>query len=121
MDIHELTKYLNEYLRLAEVPDYAGAINGLQVENSGHASRIAAAVDASEASISQAVEKGCDVMLVHHGLFWDGNLPVTRRRYRRLKQLLTNDIAVYSAHLPLDVHPIVGNNVQLAKALGIKL
>ena len=121
MDIHDLTKYLNEYLRLADVPDYAGAINGLQVENSGHVSRIAAAVDASEASISQAVEKGCDVMLVHHGLFWDGNLPVTRRRYRRLRQLLTNDIAVYSAHLPLDVHPVIGNNVQLAKALGIRL
>ena len=121
VDIHELTKYLNTYLNVAEVPDYPAAVNGLQVENSGRVSRIAAAVDASEASIQAAVAKECDVLLVHHGLFWDGNQPVTRRRYRRLKQLLANDVAVYSAHLPLDVHPTVGNNAQLAKALGIKV
>ncbi|HEY0810982.1 MAG TPA: Nif3-like dinuclear metal center hexameric protein [Longimicrobiales bacterium] len=120
MDIHELTSYLDEYLQIGTVPDYAPALNGLQVENSGSVSRIAAAVDASEASIRQAIKRGCDLMLVHHGMFWDGNQPVTQRRYRRLKQLLTGDVAVYSAHLPLDVHPEVGNNAQLARALGIQ-
>jgi dinuclear metal center YbgI/SA1388 family protein len=120
MDIHELTRYLDEYLQIAQVPDYPAALNGLQVENSGRVSRIAAAVDASDASIRFAINRGCDLMLVHHGLFWDGSQPVTERRYRRLKQLLTADVAVYSAHLPLDVHPEVGNNIQLATAIGIK-
>jgi dinuclear metal center YbgI/SA1388 family protein len=121
MDIHELAAYLDQYLQIAVVPDYPTALNGLQVENSGNVSRLAAAVDASEATIREAAKRGCDGMLVHHGLFWDGNQPVTQRRYRRLKQLITEDVAVYSAHLPLDVHPTVGNNVQLAEAIGIEL
>ena len=121
MDIHELTAYLDAYLRTAEVPDYGPALNGLQVENSGRVTRLGGAVDASEASIREAIKRGCDVLLVHHGLFWDGNQPVTGRRYRRLKQLLEGDVAVYASHLPLDVHPEVGNNVRLARALGISL
>lgn len=121
MDIHELSRYLDSYLKVADTPDYGGALNGLQVENSGKISRMAFAVDASEASIAETIKRGCEVLVVHHGLFWDGNIPVTRRRYRRLHQLITRDVALYSAHLPLDVHPDVGNNVQLAKALGIKL
>lgn len=121
MNIHELRSYLDEYLRISEIPDYPGALNGLQVENTGRVTRIAAAVDASEAAIQETIRRGCDVLLVHHGLFWDGNVPVTGRRYRRLRQLLASDVAVYSAHLPLDVHPEVGNNVQLARALGIEV
>lgn len=121
MNNYEIVQYLNEYLNIAEVPDYAGALNGLQVQNSGKISRIGAAVDASQAAIEQAIARGCDFLLVHHGLFWDGNVPVTDRRYRRLHKLLTNDVAVYSAHLPLDVHPEVGNNVQLARAIGVQV
>jgi dinuclear metal center YbgI/SA1388 family protein len=119
MNISQLSAYLDEYLSLPGIADYPGAINGLQVENSGRVTRIAVAVDASEAAIRETVRRGCDLLIVHHGLFWDGNLPVTRRRYRRLRELLLNDVAVYSAHLPLDVHPEVGNNVQLARAVGI--
>ncbi len=119
MNTPELKAYLDEYLRVGEIPDYPGAINGLQVENSGKLTRIGAAVDASEASIRAAVDRGCDFMIVHHGLFWDGNVPVAGRRYRRLRALLTKDIAVYSAHLPLDLHQEVGNNIQLARAIGI--
>ena len=121
MNIRELGEYLNQYLDVEAIADYPGALNGLQVENSGRVSRIAAAVDASEASIREAAQRGCDVLLVHHGLFWDGNVPVTGRRYRRLRELMAADMAVYSAHLPLDIHPEVGNNVQLARALGIEL
>lgn len=121
MDIHELSGYLDAYLRTADVPDYGTALNGLQVENSGRVTRVAAAVDASEASIRQAIQRGCDVLLVHHGLFWDGNQPVTGRRYRRLQQLMAADVAVYASHLPLDVHPEIGNNVQLARALGLNV
>lgn len=119
MELNELVRYLDEYLRIAEVPDWPGALNGLQVENGGRVSRIAAAVDASEASARAAVERDCDLLLVHHGLFWDGNRPVTARRYRRLKMLVSGDVAVYSAHLPLDVHPEVGNNAVLARELGV--
>lgn len=115
----ELVSYLDEYLRVGEIPDWPGALNGLQVENGGEVSRVAAAVDASGFSVSEAERRGCDFLLVHHGLFWDGNRPVTGRRYRRLHGLLRTGIGLYSAHLPLDVHPQVGNNVVLARELGI--
>jgi dinuclear metal center YbgI/SA1388 family protein len=121
MNIQELRAYLDDYLNLSEVTDYPGAINGLQVENSGGVTRIAAAVDASEASISEAVRRKCDFLLVHHGLFWDGNAAVVGRRFRRLARLIRADVAVYSSHLPLDIHPAVGNNVELARALKVEL
>lgn len=121
MRLEEIVAYLDDYLRVAETPDWPNALNGLQVENGGAVTRIAAAVDASEASARRAAEAGCDLLLVHHGLFWDGNRPVTGRRYRRLRLLLDAGIAVYSAHLPLDVHPEVGNNVLLARELGIEV
>jgi dinuclear metal center YbgI/SA1388 family protein len=117
--LREVTGYLDGYLRVAEIPDYPTALNGLQVENGGAVTRVAVAVDAVQATIEAAAAAGADLLLVHHGLFWDGNQPLTGRRYRRLKRLLDAGIAVYSAHLPLDVHPEVGNNAVLAKALGI--
>ena len=115
-----LTEYLDEYLRIREIPDEPGALNGLQAENhSGLVSRIVAAVDASLDTIKTAVcEEPC-LLLVHHGLFWDGNVPLTGRRYRRIRCLLENDIALYSAHIPLDVHTDVGNNYVLARMLGL--
>jgi dinuclear metal center YbgI/SA1388 family protein len=121
MRLDELTDYLDAYLRVAEVPDYGPALNGLQVANSGRVERLAVAVDAVQATIEGAVSAGADLLLVHHGLFWDGNQPVTGRRYRRLKALLEADVAVYAAHLPLDVHPEVGNNAVLARELGVEL
>lgn len=119
MEIQPLVDYLDAFLRLAEVPDYPGALNGLQVASDGPVTRLAAAVDASEASVREAIERGCDFLLVHHGLFWDGNRPVTGRRYRRLAPLLRSGVGLYSAHLPLDVHPEVGNNAVLARHLEI--
>lgn len=120
MDIQPLVDYLDTFLRVRDVPDYPGALNGLQVASEGPITRVAAAVDASEASIRLALERGCDFLLVHHGLFWDGNRPVTGRRYRRLAPLLREGVALYSAHLPLDVHPEVGNNAVLARELGLE-
>lgn len=121
MQLSELAAYLDGYLDLPNVPDFGGAVNGLQVGSSGRATRIAAAVDATQGTIEAAIEWGADVLLVHHGLFWDGEQRVTGRRYRRLKALLDADLAVYAAHLPLDVHAEVGNNVVLARALGIEV
>lgn len=121
MRLGELVEYLDSYLRIAEIPDYRNALNGLQVEGGGEVKRIAVAVDASEATVREAVHLGCDLLLVHHGLFWDGNLPVVGRRYRRLQPLIEHGVAVYAAHLPLDIHPEVGNNVVLARELGIEV
>jgi len=119
--LQDVTQYLNQLLRIGEIPDYPGALNGLQVENTGFVRKIAGAVDASQASIDAAIDGGADLILVHHGLFWDGNQPLTGRRYSRIKRLLQADAALYSAHLPLDVHPELGNNVLVARALGLRI
>jgi dinuclear metal center YbgI/SA1388 family protein len=121
MRLNEIVAYLDSYLRIGELPDAAQALNGLQLQNSGEVTRVAAAVDGSEAACNEAVARGCDLLLVHHGLFWDGNKPVTGRRYRKLEKLIGSGVAVYSAHIPLDVHPDVGNNAVLARALGIEV
>jgi dinuclear metal center YbgI/SA1388 family protein len=121
--LQEIVAHLDQYLRIAELPDEPNAVNGLQVENRGTVSRIVAAVDASLATILAVAEPAArddhPLLLVHHGLFWEGNLPLTGRRYRRVSALLEHDIALYSAHLPLDVHPEIGNNSVLARQLGL--
>jgi dinuclear metal center YbgI/SA1388 family protein len=124
--LSDLVHYLDEYLRIKEIPDETNAVNGLQVENSGRVGAIVAAVDASQATIDGVIatlEPGHPppMLLVHHGLLWDGNVPLTQRRYRRLAALLDHDIPVYAAHIPLDVHPEVGNNAVLAERLGIQV
>lgn len=121
MNLHELVDHLDGYLDTAGVPDYRGSVNGLQVENSGTVERIAVAVDATQGTIEAAVAAEADLLIVHHGLFWDGRQDVTGRRYRRLRALLEADMAVYASHLPLDVHPEVGNNAVLARALGVEV
>lgn len=119
MDTDHLAAHLDELLAVASTPDYPTAMNGLQVANGSPVHRIAAAVDASRRTIDGAIDAGANLLLVHHGLFWSGSQPVTGPRYQRLKLLLDNDIAVYSAHLPLDAHPTLGNNVLLADSLGL--
>lgn len=121
VELNVVVAALDQYLEHGTVPDDVNALNGLQVENSGRVRRVAVAVDASARTVRETVRRGCDLLLVHHGLFWDGNQPVTGRRYRKLKPLLDADVAVYSTHLPLDVHPEVGNNAVLARELGIEL
>ncbi len=119
MKLESLLQYLNAYLGVAEHPDYPTAMNGLQVGGPEEVTRIVAAVDASEASILAAVEGGAELLLVHHGLLWDGLQPVTGRHLRRLRPLIEHDVAVYSVHLPLDSHPEVGNCALLGRALGL--
>jgi len=100
--------------------DWEGAHNGLQVENRGRVTRIAAAVDATLATVSLAIEARAGLLLVHHGLFWAPRHPWTGRHYELLRLLFEHDLAVYSAHLPLDAHPRLGNNAQLCATLGLK-
>lgn len=97
------------------VPDFG--YNGIQVENNGEIRKIAFAVDACEETILQAVRLECNLLVVHHGLFWGKDLPVTGSHYRRLKALLENNIGLLAYHLPLDGHPEVGNNAQILKKL----
>jgi len=92
----------------------------LQVQNRGAVTRIAAAVDASLHTVRLAVEAKADLLLVHHGLFWGPSHPWTGKRYELQRTLIENDLAVYSSHLPLDLHPKLGNNIQLCTALGLK-
>jgi dinuclear metal center YbgI/SA1388 family protein len=119
VDLSELVAYLDTYLAVDDVPDSEHALNGLQVEAAGPVRRVAVAVDATEATIAGAVRADAQLLVVHHGLFWDGNKPVTGRRYRRLRLLLEAGVALYSSHLPLDVHEEVGNNAVLARELGL--
>jgi dinuclear metal center YbgI/SA1388 family protein len=119
MQCRELVAYLDEYLALAEVPDFPNAYNGLQVEGRPEVQTVAVAVDACQATIDQAIQSQADMLLVHHGLFWGERAPVTGAYYRRLSALIKNDLSLYSCHLPLDVHPEVGNNHVLARQLGL--
>jgi dinuclear metal center YbgI/SA1388 family protein len=118
--LFEIVSYTNDYLRVEEIEDWPNALNGLQIENSGKVTKIGAAVDVSTRVLTAAVEKNIDLLIVHHGLFWPGLQSVTGSLRRQLKIAFENDIALYSAHLPLDVHAKVGNNAQLAAALGLK-
>lgn len=116
----EIVDYTNDYLRIEEIEDWPNALNGLQIENSGKVTRIGAAVDVSTRVLTAAAKKKIDLLIVHHGLFWPGLQSVTGSLRRELKIAFENDVALYSAHLPLDVHQKVGNNAQLAAALGLK-
>jgi dinuclear metal center YbgI/SA1388 family protein len=109
--------FLNDFLQIGEIEDYPNAVNGLQLENDGHVTKVGAAVDASEATIELAIGENVDLLLVHHGLFWGGLSPITGACYRKLRRAISSNLAVYSAHLPLDLHCELGNNILLAKAL----
>lgn len=114
----ELEQLINEKLNSAAISDYAP--NGLQVEGKETVQKIVTGVTASQALLDEAVRLGADAVIVHHGYFWKGESPVIRGMKRnRLKTLLANDINLYGWHLPLDAHPELGNNAQLAALLGI--
>lgn len=115
-----IVKHCDRILRTHETGDYDGAVNGLQVANSGVVTRIAATVDASLATVKLALAAKADLLIVHHGLFWSPSHPWTGRKYELLQLLIKNNLAVYSSHLPLDAHPKLGNNAQLCAALGLK-
>jgi dinuclear metal center YbgI/SA1388 family protein len=118
--LHEIVSFLDHELRTAEIPDYPGAVNGLQLENGGGVTRIAAAVDASLPVVEAAVAGGADLLIVHHGMFWQGAQPLTRAYYKKIKTAIEGGLAIYSSHLPLDVHPEWGNNIRLLRALGLE-
>ena len=118
--LSEIVSYLDRFLRIGEVGDWDNALNGLQIENSGPVTRIGAAVDVSTRVFTEAAKRNVDFLIVHHGLFWQGLQPIRGALGRQLRLAFESNMALYSAHLPLDVHPRVGNNAKLAAALGLK-
>ena len=116
--LEHLLQMCDEILQPNEFDDYCP--NGLQVEGRQELLSIVSGVTASQALIDRAVELEADVLLVHHGFFWKGEDPCVRgMKKRRLRKLLDHEISLLAYHLPLDAHPVYGNNVQLAQELGI--
>ncbi|MEJ2538761.1 MAG: Nif3-like dinuclear metal center hexameric protein [Gemmatimonadota bacterium] len=123
-----LVEYADGLLDIPAHPDYRTALNGLQVdvavppaEAGVPVRKLGAAVDTSRPVIDSAVREEVDLLLVHHGLFWDGLRPLTGRRFLRVEPLIRNRMGLYSAHLPLDAHPELGNCILLARALELNV
>jgi dinuclear metal center YbgI/SA1388 family protein len=114
-----LAEYLDEYLDVAAIPD--DSPNGLQVQGAARVSKIAYAVDASVQTIRAAVRSGAEMLVVHHGLFWGPHQQIVGTMYKRVALLVKNDVSLYAAHLPLDCHPEIGNNVELARLFGLEV
>ncbi|WP_076924103.1 Nif3-like dinuclear metal center hexameric protein [Pseudoalteromonas sp. EB27] len=120
MQRREFNQLLNDILKPHLIKDFCP--NGLQVEGKNEIKKIVTGVTASQALIEAAIEQQADAILVHHGFFWKGeSQPITGMKKRRIGALLANDINLFGYHLPLDIHPAVGNNAQLAKLLDIEI
>lgn len=120
MDILQLSRYLDDLLDIQSINDAPNAFNGLQVENAGEIRKIGLAVDLCMATIEMAIEKQCGMLFVHHGLLWGGAQPVRGPFYKKLAAMIRANLGLYSAHLPLDAHPVLGNNKTLADKVGLR-
>lgn len=121
VNLCEVVSFLDVELKTSSIADYPGAMNGLQLANDGKIGRVFAAVDASLTVIKAAVAFGGPALLiVHHGMFWQGVQPLTGPFYHKVKIAMELGLAIYSSHLPLDIHPEFGNNILLARAIGLK-
>jgi dinuclear metal center YbgI/SA1388 family protein len=118
--LEAIANHLDGLLNTSAIPDYPGAWNGIQVEHEGPVQRCAVAVDASLRTIQGAIDAGANLLIVHHGLFWSPFRPLRGHLYQRTRLLVEHDVAVYSSHLPLDLHPSLGNNALLARALELQ-
>ena len=121
MKLKELDLYFTELLNIDAFAAQDLSQNGVQVQNSGkEIKKVAFAVDACLQSIKEAAERKADMLFVHHGLFWSRSLRIMGNHYHRIKALLDNDIVLYAVHLPLDAHPLYGNNIGLARRLELE-
>lgn len=119
LPLRDIVSFLDNSLRIAEFPADESS-NGLQVEGRARVARIGAAVDACGAVFDIAWQRGIDLLIVHHGLVWGGITSVTGIMKKRLQMLFDAGISLYACHLPLDWHPVYGNNIQLLKQLGVR-
>lgn len=118
--LSEIVEFCDHYTRQETIKDFSGAYNGLQVENNGSVTKIAAAVDAGLIPFEKAIAAKADLLICHHGLFWSALAPLTGHHYKKVKTAIDANLAVYGSHLPLDCHPEIGNNALLAKALDLR-
>lgn len=121
MRLDDLVRFCDELLDVRSIRDAPDAWNGLQVANAGEVGRLAAAVDLCAATVRMAGEQGADFLIVHHGLLWGGARPLVGPQRLRIEGLLRNNIAVYSAHIPLDCHAELGNAAIIARELGVQV
>ncbi|MBC2596219.1 Nif3-like dinuclear metal center hexameric protein [Ruficoccus amylovorans] len=119
--LEDLVTFCDERTNRSQITDFPPAMNGLQAANSGKVTKIGAAVDAGLVPFEMAATAGVDFLIVHHGMNWNPPMPLTGPNYRKVKQLLAADIAVYSSHLPLDLHREIGNNACIARRLGLEI
>ncbi len=119
--LSDILAFLNERMKIDSFPDFEGSYNGLQFENSGKVTKLAAATDCGIAEITAAKNWGADFLLVHHGMFWNNPLPITGASYEKFKMLLNADMAVFSVHLPLDADKEFGDSSLIAKKLGLEI
>lgn len=115
--LSDIVEFCDTYTRQSTIKDFPGAHNGLQIENNGTVTKIAAAVDAGQMLFEQAIQLNADFLICHHGIFWNAPVPLTGYSYKKIKTALDGNLAIYSSHLPLDCHPEIGNNALLADAL----
>jgi dinuclear metal center YbgI/SA1388 family protein len=121
MLLKELDQYFRGYLSIDDMVRTDPSMNGIQVGRSDTAvHKVAFAVDACLETFERTHEAGAHVLVVHHGIFWGKERPLTGHHYRRIRYLMENDIALYAVHLPLDMHPDVGNNIRMARALSLE-
>ncbi len=120
MDILQLSHFLDNLLDISSISDAPNALNGLQVQNTGEIKKIGLAVDLCQATIDLAIEKKCDMLFVHHGIFWGGLQPFRGSFYEKIASMIHANLGLYSAHIPLDLHPVLGNNRALADLIGLE-
>ena len=118
--LESILQFLEERLTVSDFPDYPNALNGLQVQGPEEVRRVTTAVDASERTILTALERGAELLVVHHGLFWDGFGALTGARFRKVQALIEGQMGLYAVHLPLDAHPDLGNCALLTRAIGME-
>lgn len=119
--LSQIVEFLDEILQTSTTADYVAALNGLQLSNrTGVIRKVAAAVDFSTRTVKAAMDEHANLLIVHHGMFWKGPQRIVGKTYTQLSDLIEADLAVYASHLPLDRHPQFGNNVLLAKTLGLQ-
>jgi dinuclear metal center YbgI/SA1388 family protein len=119
-ELSAVVRFLDDELRTSEIPDYDAALNGLQLTNGGKVTCVASAVDFSSVTVGLALRKKADLLLVHHGMFWGGAERLVGPAFDRLSAAIQGGLAVYSSHLPLDLHSTLGNNALFAKELGLE-
>jgi len=119
MNLDSLVDFLDSTFQVDKVKDFPNAFNGLQLSNNGTVSNVVGAVDANRENIEIAIQLKADLLIVHHGLYWEGVQPMVGPVFDLYRKAMQANLAIYSLHLPLDIHPVYGHNKGIADALNL--